>query len=116
MIKGSEKGYVIKNLVGNCELLTSKILSLDIENKKLEGTVTIICSPSARIRMYNYSTSDSTAMSVKIVVSVTEIADMSSKDRYVIEGVGKSVSKMITIIFIKYSFNNINCLNRLCVL
>ena len=33
-------------------------------------------------------------MSVKIVVSVTEIADMSSKDRYVIEGVGKSVSKI----------------------
>lgn len=37
-------------------------------------------------------------MSVKIVVSVTEIADMSSKDRYVIEGVGKSISKTKIII------------------
>lgn len=37
-------------------------------------------------------------MSVKIVVSVTEIADMSSKDRYVIEGIGKSISKTKIII------------------
>lgn len=45
-------------------------------------------------------------MSVKIVVSVTEIADMSSKDRYVIEGIGKSISK--TNYYTKYFSNNIS--------
>lgn len=32
-------------------------------------------------------------MSVKIVVSVTELTSMDAKDRYVVEGIGESLSR-----------------------